>query len=47
LLKARKPRELEQKIKQFESSRGRVYTAAIAGGEGEAGLDMTELQTPG
>ncbi len=47
LLKARKPRELEQKIKQFESSQGRVYTAAIAGGEGEAGLDMTELQTPG
>lgn len=47
LLKARKPRELEQKIKQFESSQGRVYTAAIAGGEGETGLDMTELQTPG
>ncbi|HUW55700.1 MAG TPA: type IV pilus twitching motility protein PilT [Planctomycetota bacterium] len=47
LLKARKPRELEQKIRQFETSRGRVYTAAIAGEEGEAGLDMTELQTPG
>lgn len=47
LLKARKPRELEQKIKQFEASRGRVFTASIAGTEGEAGLDMTELQAPG
>ena len=47
LLKARKPRELEQKIRQYEASQGRVFTASIAGQEGEDALDITELQTPG
>jgi twitching motility protein PilT len=47
LLKARKARDLEQKIRQFEASHGRVYTATIAGEEAEMGLDMTELQAPG
>jgi len=47
LLKARKPRELEQKIRQYEASQGRVYTASIAGDEAGEGLDITELQTPG
>jgi len=47
LLKARKPRELEQKIRQYEASRGRVFTATVAGEDGQAGLDITELQTPG
>jgi twitching motility protein PilT len=47
LLKARKARELEQKIRQFETAQGRVYTATIAGAEAEMGLDMTELQAPG
>ncbi len=46
LLKARKPRELEQKMRQYEQSKGRVFTANIAGDE-EHGMDMTELQTPG
>jgi twitching motility protein PilT len=47
LLKARKARDLEQKIRQFEAAHGRVYTATIAGEEAEMGLDMTELQAPG
>jgi twitching motility protein PilT len=46
LLKARKPRELEQKMRQFEASKGRVFTASVAG-EGDHTMDMTELQTPG
>jgi twitching motility protein PilT len=47
ILKARKPRELEQKIREFERSRGRVFAATIAGEDDETGLNMTELQTPG
>jgi twitching motility protein PilT len=47
LLKARKPRELEQKMKQFEQSHGRVFSASIAGHDADLGLDMTELQAPG
>jgi twitching motility protein PilT len=47
LLKARKAHELEQKIRQYETSHGRVYTATITGEEAEMGLNMTELQAPG
>ncbi len=46
LLKARKARELEVKMKQYAASKGRVFTANIAG-EGGEGLDLTELLTPG
>ena len=46
LLKARKARELEVKMKQYSASKGRVFTASIAG-EGGEGIEMTELMTPG
>jgi twitching motility protein PilT len=45
ILKARKARDLEAKIRQNEARLGRVFTASIAGEE--EGSDFTEFQVPG